>query len=427
MKRAALIALVVAAVAAGAFLLHGRAVPTPMVDEPAPKRVERLGESITNSLSDIPELQAMDHSIDSFMNFWALHGVSLAVMRNDSLLYAKGYGKADSSTPMTPGTTMRLASVSKLLTAVGIMRLQEQGKLFLDTPVFGPYGPLGEYDSCIRDDNYYLMTVEHLLRHQGGFSTRGGDVMFNTLTFMRNHGLVEAPSADELVRRELGRRLAFVPGTWQDYSNFGYLLLSLIIEKVSGMPYDEFMQEEVFLPAGCHDFRIAGNYLEDRHPGESVYYMQPDSEPVTSYDGKRFNVEKCYGGNNVSGLMGAGAWTGSSVELAKLVASIDGRPWVEDILEPSSVKQMTTWYDDDTFALGWVDCKPDGEWTRTGSFSGTSAIIKVYPDGECWIMVSNTSAWRGSRFTKNIAFLFKKLRGRFSASLPSRDLFLQAD
>ena len=56
MKRAALIALVVAAVAAGAFLLHGRAVPADMVDEPAPKRVERLGESITNSLSDIPEL-----------------------------------------------------------------------------------------------------------------------------------------------------------------------------------------------------------------------------------------------------------------------------------------------------------------------------------------------------------------------------------
>jgi len=84
---------------------------------------------------------------------------------------------------------------------------------------------------------------------------------------------------------------------------------------------------------------------------------------------------------------------------------------------------MTHYFDENTYGLGWVDCKPDGEWTRTGSFSGTSALIKVYPDGECWIMITNTSAWRGSRFTRNTAALFRNLRSRFSSQLPTRDMF----
>ena len=405
------------------FILNGASSEP---ETPAPTYLENLNEAITNDLSDIPELKAMDHSVDSFMNFWALKGAALAVVRNDSLVYAKGYGKADASTPMTPGTTMRLASVSKLLTAVGIMKLQEEGKVFMDTPVFGPFGVLKRFDPYIKESNYYSMTVEHLLRHQGGFTTRGGDVMFSTLTFMRNHGLSEAPDAETLVQKQLARRLGFEPGTWQDYSNFGYLLLSLIIEEVSGMPYEEYMQEHVFKPAGCTGFSIAGNYLKDRQPGESQYFMQPDSELVPSYDGKLAAVEKCYGGNDITSLKGAGAWIGSAVEMARLVSCIDGRGPMKDILTEDSVRQMTTWYDENTFSLGWVDTKPDGEWTRTGSFSGTSALVKVYPDGECWVLISNTSAWRGSRFSKNTAYLCKKLRGRFSHLLPRRDMFEQS-
>ena len=376
---------------------------------PAPAELPDWNHTIENSQSELPKMDAV---VDSFMRFWELKGVSIAVTRHDSLIYARGYGKADPSTPMTPGTIMRLASVSKLLTAIGVMRLQEEGKLYLDTPVFGPYGILNEYDGSIRDDNYYLMTVEHLLRHQGGFHYRGADVMFTGYH----------PDQEEFLRSELRRPLAFTPGSWQQYSNFGYFLLSLVIEKASGMPYEEFMQKEVFEPCGCRGFRIAGNYLKDRLPGESMYFMQPDSEPVTSFDGKYAGVEKCYGGNDITSLMGAGAWVGSAVELARVVSSINGLEGIEDILSPDSIQKMTTWYDENTFSLGWVDTK-DGEWTRTGSFSGTSAIVKVFPDGESWVLISNTSAWRGSKFSRNTSYLIKNLRRRFSASLPQRDLF----
>ena len=402
------IVLPLALIAGGAFLFISMKKKAPAAVEA--DVVPDWNKLITNDLSELP---AMDNVVDSFMRFWALKGVSIAVTRGDSLVYARGYGKADLSTPMTPGTTMRLASVSKLLTAVGILRLQEQGKVFLDTPVFGPYGVLKEYDKYIKDDNYYLITVEHLLRHQGGFHYRGQDVMFSRHT----------PVLEDFLRTELGRPLAFVPGSWQQYSNFGYLLLSLVIEKASGMHYEDYMQKEVFEPCGCHGFRIAGNYLSDRHPGESMYFMQPDSEQTASFDGKYASVERCYGGNDITFLQGAGAWIGSSVELARLVSCINDAGCVEEILSADSIRRMTTWYDNDTFALGWVDCKPEGEWTRTGSFSGTSALIKAFPDGECWVFLSNTSAWRGSKFTRNTSYLVKNLRRRFGDQLPHRDLF----
>lgn len=388
-----------------------------------PKRyVPYLNTAIVND--SIPELQRLDASVDSFRKFWDIKGLSLAITRHDSLVYAKGYGIADYKVPMTPGTKMRVASVSKLLTAVAIMKLQDEGLLNLQTPVFGPFGILKRYDSSIRDDNYYMITVEHLLRHQGGFTGRYGDPMFSTHSVIARYGLAVPPDSDMLINCLLRERLDFVPGTSQSYSNFGYLLLSKIIEEVTGMEYERYMKDFIFSPCGCHDMHLAGNYYKDRKSGESRYFMQADSELVPDVSRSGLNVERCYGGNDLTILYGAGGWVCSTVELARFVACIDGDPGIPDFISPWAFEQMTEYYDDSTFALGWVDAKIDGELTRTGTLSGTSALIKVYPDGECWILVTNTSTWRGSRFTRNSAALFKNLRRRFSSSLPKRDLFV---
>ena len=380
-----------------------------------------LNDRLTNDLS---RLRAMDAVVDSFMNVWSLRGVSLSIMRNDSLVYARGYGRADGARPMTPGTLLRMASVSKLLTAVGIMKLQERGKLVLDTPVFGPFGVLTEYDKYITDDNYYLITVEHLLRHQAGFTQQGGDPMFNTARMMREIGTSKAPTAEQLTRNLVRRPLAYLPGTTQEYSNFGYLLLSMVIEKLTGEPYEAWMQREVLAPAGCTDFHIGGNHYEDRFPGETRYYMHKEARPTEAFDG-RGQVERCYGANDIHGLSGAGAWIGSTIELARFVASIDGIPEFADQLSEFSVYQMTQRLSDDIYSLGWVDCTDYGEWTRTGTFSGTSALVKKFSDGECWILISNTSTWMGSRFSRETSALCRNLRRRFSARLPKRDLFLE--
>ena len=114
---------------------------------------------------------------------------------------------------------------------------------------------------------------------------------------------------------------------------------------------------------------------------------------------------------------------GSVPELTRFVACIDGRGEVPDILSISSVRDMTEWFDQDTFSLGWNDTKPTGEWTRTGTFSGTSALVKYFPDGECWVMVTNTSTWKGPGFTRYTAQLFSELRQKYSPLLPARDFF----
>lgn len=134
-------------------------------------------------------------------------------------------------------------------------------------------------------------------------------------------------------------------------------------------------------------------------------------------------MERCYGGSDIHSLSGAGAWVCSTPELARFVASIDGRTEIPNVISQASVNAMTEWFDERTYSLGWNDTKPTGEWTRTGTLSGTSALVKYYPDGECWIMVTNTSTWKGPGFTRYTAGLFRTLREKYSAKLPARDLF----
>ena len=383
-----------------------------------------LNVTLTNEMSDTSSLAGFDRMVKNYLTYWAIHGASLSVMRNDSLLFAKGYGEADSGLEMQPGYILRMASVSKLVTAAGIMVLQDRGLLNIKDHVFGPDGILNDstYNAAIKDTLYYRITVEDLLRHKGGFSRRGGDPMFSTRWIMMQNGWSEAPTQEQLMELQLKRRLKFVPGTAQEYSNFGYLALSMVIEKVSGMDYETFLQENVLRPAGCVDFHIAGNYYKHKLPNETRYYVQHDDEPAEEFNNSGRKVTRCYGGNNVTGLSGAGAWAASTPELALFVASIDGRPEVPDIISRESVDLMTEYFDESTYSLGWNDTK-DGYWTRTGTFAGTSALIKYFPDGECWIFISNTSTYKGPGLARHTAELFDRLREKYSTRLPARNMF----
>ncbi|MBQ8021135.1 MAG: beta-lactamase family protein [Bacteroidales bacterium] len=363
----------------------------------------------------------------NYMQEWGLKGVSLAVMRGDSLYYAKGFGWADEGegVEMAPGHIMRVASVSKLITATGIMVLREQGKISLDQKVFGPEGILQDstYLQSISDKNYYRITVEDLLRHKAGFMTGGGDPMFSTRSIMANNKLKEVPDQVTLLRLVLRRKLGYTPGTSQSYSNLGYLLLSMIIEQVSGQSYEDFIQENVLRPAGCRDMHIAHNYYKEKYKNEVRNYV-PSNEPLyPEYNNSGRKVERCYGGNDIRALSGAGAWVASVPELALFVASIDGKPEIPDILTQESIDAMTEYFDKETFSFGWNDTNPETGWTRSGSFSGTSAMIKYFPDGECWIFVTNTSTWKGSSFSRITATLFSELRRGWSDRFPKQDLF----
>ena len=389
------------------------------------EKVFRLNDTLTNGMSDIPELEGLDRKVRAYLRKWHMKGASLAITRGDSLVYAKGYGWADEENgiEMSPRNILRMASVSKLITAAGIMVLHDRGDLNIQDTVFGPSGILNDsiFNSLIKDRNYHKITVEHLMRHQGGFRR---DPLFSSRDVKHQLGLDHAPEADDFYRVVLNRRLKFAPGSWQSYSNFGYLLLSQIIEKVSGMPYEDFIRNEVLRPAGCYDMHIAGTYYEDRRDNEVRYYThEGDGKYIEEYTDSGIMVKRCYGGNNIPLLSGAGAWCGSPAEIARFVASIDGRPEVPDIITPESVELMTGYYDKDTFSLGWNDTHPAKGWSRSGTLSGTTALVKLFPDGECWVFISNTSTWKGPRQAKYTDALFRQCREFYSDKLPRRNLF----
>lgn len=387
-----------------------------------------LNYTLTNAMSAQPELHAMDSIMQRYLKRWEIHGAQLAISRHDSLLYARGFGYADKDRkiPMEPSYIMRMASVSKLITATGIMKLRDMGKIRLSDKVFGPKGILNDtfYVNSIRDKRYFDITVEQLLRHKAGFTNYAGDAIFSTRYIMQQNRLTTPPDHRTLLRIVLRRHLGYTPGTAQRYCNIGYTLLSLIIEKRMGMSYENFMQRYVLNPAGCYDFHIAGNYLKDRRKNETVYYMHSSSVPVPEFNNSGRMVVRCYGENDITTALGAGAWVASAAELCRLVASIDGDRTLPDVISPQAVKLMTQEMPDHQFSLGWNFTPRNRPWIRTGSLVGTSALVLRYPDGECWVFITNTSTWKGHKFSQDTMALFEKLRKRFGSKMPKRNLFV---
>ena len=389
---------------------------------------KHLNDTLTNALSAQPELHAMDSIMQRYLKRWEIHGAQLAISRHDSLLYARGFGYADKDRqiPMEPSYIMRMASVSKLVTATGIMKLRDMGKIRLSDKVFGPKGILNDtfYVNSIRDKRYFDITVEQLLRHKAGFTNYAGDAIFSTRYIMQQNHLTTPPDHRTLLRIVLRRHLGYTPGTAQRYCNIGYTLLSLIIEKRTGMSYENFMQRYVLNPAGCYDFHIAGNYLKDRRKNETVYYMHSSSVPVPEFNNSGRMVVRCYGENDITTALGAGAWVASAAELCRLGASIDGDRTVPDVISPQAVKLMTQEMPDHQFSLGWNFTPRNRPWIRTGSLVGTSALVLRYPDGECWVFITNTSTWKGHKFSQDTMALFEKLRKRFGSKMPKRNMFI---
>lgn len=387
-----------------------------------------LNDSLSNALTEDTAYHEMDSLVERYLKRWEINGAQLVITRNDSLLYARGFGYADKEKGITmePNMVMRFASVSKLITAVGIMKLYEMKKLHMSDKVFGPKGILNDTTFCnsIKDPRYYDITVEQLLRHQAGFNNYAGDPMFSTRYIIMQNHLTTPPDHKTLLRILLKRHLGYTPGQGKCYSNLGYMILSEIIANKSGMKYENFMQKYVLHPAGCYDMHIAGTYYEDRRPNEVKYYMHQGSVNVYEYNNSGRMVPRCYGENDVPRLEGAGAWCGSAAELSRLIASIDGMPHVKDILTKKSVDFMTKEQPDHNFSIGWNYTAKGKPWIRTGSLSGTSALVLKYPDGQCWILITNTSTWKGHGFSNDSMAFFEKLRAKYMTNMPKRDLFL---
>jgi CubicO group peptidase (beta-lactamase class C family) len=168
-----------------------------------------------------------------------LPGVAVGVVADQDLVWATGFGFADTTakTKMTPATKFRMASHSKLFTATSVMQLREQGKLRLDDPV-GKYLPWFKVTPSESDDP--PITIEELLTHSSGLPREAGA---HWTTF-------EFPTKDELRTLMPARTAPFAPEVRWKYSNLAYSVAGLVVEAVSGQTYADYVQREIFQPLG---------------------------------------------------------------------------------------------------------------------------------------------------------------------------------
>lgn len=354
---------------------------------------------LDNQFSDFEGTRVIDRQVTSFIRRWKIEGASLAVTKDEKLVYAKGFGIANSETgeEVRPGHLFRIASVSKLVTAVAVMKLYEEGKLDLDEQVFGKNGILNDsiYEGY-RDRRVEKITIRHLLNHTAGWSSSAGDPMFRSLYIARKMNVKPPATFSNILQFTLSKRLNYSPGTRYSYSNLGYAILGEIIERKSGMPYQDYVVMNILKPLDIHDMHVGKSYYYEKYPNEVRYHSAVG--PMTTYDmdGSGEAVPIYYGGNDMELLGPAGGWVASAPEFIKFMTAIDGFPGQPDILRPETIAMMTNPDLSGQGLFGWRGQDNYGTWWRTGYLTGSSALVVRQSNGINWVVMINTSTSKHS-------------------------------
>src|SRR6266550_612126 len=185
-----------------------------------------------------------------------LPGIAVGVVSDQDLVWASGFGFADvkAKIPMSPTTMFRMASHSKLFTAIAIMQLREQGKLRLDDPV-STY--LSWFKATPAGDDDGSITIEQLLSHSSGMQREAGDHWTS----------YEFPTSDELRQLYPERQAPFAPSVRWKYSNLAYTIAGMLTEQVSGEPWADYVDQNIFKPLGMNASSVDKNV-----PGLTVPY-----------------------------------------------------------------------------------------------------------------------------------------------------------
>jgi CubicO group peptidase (beta-lactamase class C family) len=257
------------------------------------------------------DLSILDNAANGYMHTQGITGMSIAVTKNGRLVFAKGYGYADPNAKeeMSPDHSLRIMSISKGLTAVGIMKLMEQNKISTSKHVFGPNSILGsKYATPADKQDLNKITVNMLLHHNSGIRTCNGEPEFWDKN--KNH--------DDAMKMLLASSdlLKYPPNTQNEYSNTGYFILMCCIEELSGQTYETYIRNNVLTPSGVGSSMYVGNADGSIRNGESHY--DPHESP------------------NMNQWAGFGGWVARPMDLVKYLARVDGDGSVADILKTAS-------------------------------------------------------------------------------------------
>jgi N-acyl-D-amino-acid deacylase len=339
-----------------------------------------------------------DQIILDFMERWRVPGGAVAVTTDERLVLVRAYGMADveAEEPVARDSLFRIASISKLITAIAIMQLVEEGLINLDAPAFSYLNHLPMIDGGVEDPRLADVTVRHLLTHSGGWDSNVSlDPMFRNIEVAAAFGIPGPAEVEQIIQWMRGFPLDSDPGSRYAYSNFGFALLGRVIESVTGQEYETWVTDEVLAPMGIDRMQIGGSLLEDRVEGEVRYYGPNGAVSVFP---DHATAPWAYGGFYLESLDSHGGWIASTLDLTRLLLSIDRRGAIPDALEEETIETMTArpdlpdWQGRDAWYAMGIIVRPAGDsatvW-HDGSLPGTATQAVLTSNGFTWVALFN--------------------------------------
>lgn len=333
---------------------------------------------------------AIQLNLKERMEHYKVPGISIAVIRNYKVEWARGYGFADveEKRPVTTQTLFQAASISKSLNAVGVLKLVEQNKLSLDADIntylksWHPSADSGK------------ITIANLLSHTAGLTVHGfrGYEMKDTLPAVAQILQGKKPANSPEVKP------AFAPGVRFQYSGGGTTISQLIVTEQTGRPYDQYQQQEVLDPMG-----MTGSFYTQPAPASKRDLL------ATAY---RENGKPVEGKYHVYPEMGAaGLWT-NPVDLSKYIIetqlAYDGKS--SKVLSQAMTKKRLTPYIDKSAGLGvfimdnkWFNHNGGNEGFRCvyyGSLEGGNGVV-VMVNSDNFDLISEVMRSIGSTYGWN--------------------------
>jgi CubicO group peptidase (beta-lactamase class C family) len=329
-------------------------------------------------------------------------GLSIAVVKNDSIVYSNGFGWADEPRKIhaSAQTVYHWWSCTKLVTAIAILQLQERRQLSLNDPVsrFLPF-----FKPKYPSDTSTRITILHLLNHTSGLPDP------SDFTFIRwiHHDNEPAVNQTDFLKNVFPdySKLKFEPGEHAEYSNIGYMVLGAIIEKITGISYEDYIRQNILQPLKMMQTDFL--YIKAMEPDEAAGAHPTFSwisallpfvgwSYIREVDWSHIWMERLYTDQTPSTAL-----IGPVTDAAKLVAAYlnDGELNGQRILTKESVATMTfeghiKAHNEDSLnykrqGICWQIYGKSGRWviTHDGGGPGFRTKIQLYPDEKFGIVV----------------------------------------
>lgn len=325
-----------------------------------------------NSFSQKSTTKKLEENINQVFESYAHYNRfigNVLISQNDKIIYKKSFGDAtiENHKRNTEKSVFSIASVTKPLTAVGIMKLVEDGKLTLETP-------LNTFFPNFIPNFSKKITIRHLLNHSSGMQANIGRIDDE------GNGLMpgESPiTLNELFDKFKNSKLKYEPGKGYEYNNFGYTLLAYIIEDITKLSYADYMDQAVFKPAKMKN-TTANNFKSIRkkalpHTGLGMNEFKKLNDPLL-----------------FSWLIGAGNIQSTTGDLYKFMEALENGK----LLKPASVEKLYSYtqsrgVNNSEYGLGWrIESKGGEKWmNHTGLLPGFTSLIGSLPKRNIKIII----------------------------------------